>query len=87
LSLLGYLKALLYVEHRHIIGDNIRHIREKRGWTQEDLAIITKMSRTFIGDIERAKKSPTMRSLDKIAGALHVESQLLLKENGFKTVQ
>jgi len=66
------------VSNNHILGDNIRAIREKKGWTQEDLAIVTKMSRTFIGDIERARKSPTMRSLEKIASALDVRVEFLL---------
>ena len=72
---------------KQIVGDNIRFIREKRGWTQEDLAIVSKMSKTFIGDVERGEKSPTILTVEKIAKALKVPSPLLLTLNGYKTVE
>ena len=71
---------------KQVVGDNIRFIREKRGITQEDLAIIAKMSKTFIGDIERAQKAPTTVSLAKIARALKIDPSILLIPNAYKTI-
>lgn len=74
-----------YMNIKQIVGDNIRFIREKKGLTQDDISVITKMSRTFIGDIERAEKSPTITSLEKIAKALKVEIYKLFIEESYKT--
>lgn len=71
---------------KQIVGDNIRFIREKRGWTQEDLAIVSKMSKTFIGDIERGEKSPTIITVEKMAKALKVEPNILLIKDAFKSI-
>jgi transcriptional regulator with XRE-family HTH domain len=72
------------VEIKKIVGDNIRFIREKRGLTQEELSVMTNMSKTFIGDIERAQKAPTTISLEKIAKALGVKPGLLLEPDAYR---
>jgi transcriptional regulator with XRE-family HTH domain len=69
---------------KKIVGDNIRFIREKRGFTQEELSVKTGMSKTFIGDIERAQKAPTTISLEKIAKALGVKTSLLLESEAYR---
>ena len=69
---------------RQIVADNIRQLREKRKLTQEDLSILTGMSRTFLGDIERGYKTLTIPRLEKVAKALKVEPYLLLKKNAAK---
>ncbi len=63
---------------------DIRFIREKRGLTQEELSVLTNMSKTFIGDIERAQKAPTTISLEKIAKALGVKPGLLLEPDAYR---
>jgi transcriptional regulator with XRE-family HTH domain len=68
-----------------IVGDNIRFIREKRKLTQEDLSAMTGMSKTFIGDIERAMKAPTIVSVEKIAKALKIEPYQLLIPETYKS--
>jgi transcriptional regulator with XRE-family HTH domain len=55
------------------IGLKIRLERAKRNWSQEKLAEISDMSKTFIGDIERGKSSPTIETLVKIANAFEIE--------------
>jgi transcriptional regulator with XRE-family HTH domain len=75
------------VNIRQVVGDNIRFIRERRGLTQEDLSILSKMSKTFIGDIERGLKAPTTISLAKIAKALKIEPHLLLIPESYKKLE
>jgi transcriptional regulator with XRE-family HTH domain len=71
---------------RHIVGDNIRFIREKKGWIQEDLAITANVSRTYIGQIERGQKTISIVFLDKIAKALKVEFSVLVTKDAYKTI-
>lgn len=69
---------------KQIVGDNIRFLREKREWTQEDLAIVAKMSKTFVGDVERAQKTITVVNLERLAKALKVPLSTLVTLNGYK---
>lgn len=39
------------------IGDRIKYLRERKGWTQEELSKITSMQRTNIVRIERGQYS------------------------------
>jgi transcriptional regulator with XRE-family HTH domain len=48
----------------------IRDARLATGWTQEQLAQRAAVHRTYIGDLEHGRKSPTLDVVDAIAGAL-----------------
>jgi transcriptional regulator with XRE-family HTH domain len=71
---------------KQVVGDNIRYIRQKREITLDALSGITGMSRTFISDIERSQKVPSIVSLEKIAKALKVTPATLLTPNAYKIV-
>ena len=71
---------------KQIVGDNIRFIREKRKWAQEDLAIISKFSKTYIGMVERGENAITVTTLQRIAKALKVDMAVLITKDGYKTV-
>ncbi|WP_416872654.1 helix-turn-helix domain-containing protein [Helicobacter ganmani] len=60
------------------IGNKIREIRQSKGLSQEQLAEIAEVHRTYVGMIERAEKNITLVSLEKIAKALGVETKDLL---------
>ena len=62
------------------IGARIKAAREKAGMTQEDLAAALEMSPTHISVIERGVKSPKLETLDNIANALNVSSDMLLQD-------
>ncbi|CAM4344183.1 transcriptional regulator with XRE-family HTH domain [Paenibacillus endophyticus] len=55
-----------------IIGENIRLVRQKRGLSQEQLALLAGMNTSYIGQIERGEKNPTVKTLEKIAKALDI---------------
>lgn len=55
------------------VGLNIRKIREDKGLSQEKLAALADLHRTYIGQIERGEKNLGLRNLEKIAKALHVK--------------
>lgn len=60
------------------IANNIRKLRQKQGLSQEKLAELANVHRTYIGMIERAEKNITLVSLEKIALALGVDVKELL---------
>ena len=61
------------------LGENIVRLRQLKGWTQEDLAHYADLTVASISKIERGVTNPTLRTLDKIADALGVETDSLLR--------
>ncbi len=59
-------------------GQIIRKFREKKGLSQEKLADMADLHRTYIGQVERGEKNLTLRSLERIAKALGVNIKDLL---------
>jgi len=64
-----------------IIANNIRSLRKAQGLSQEDLAALSNLHRTYIGAVERAERNITVNSLVKIAEALNTEPENLLVKN------
>lgn len=61
------------------VGASIRKHREKKGITQEALAFDADLHRAYIGQIERGEKNIGVQNLEKIAKALGIKTELLLK--------
>lgn len=59
-------------------GDRVREIRTQKGLSQEQLAHLADVHRTYIGMIERAEKNITLININKIADALGVNVKELL---------
>ncbi|MHC5595211.1 MAG: helix-turn-helix domain-containing protein [Nostoc sp.] len=55
------------------IGKNIRAIRESKGLSQEELAELVEIDRTYIGGIERGERNVASLNLIRIAIALNTE--------------
>ena len=53
------------------IGDNIRNIRKSKGLSQEQLALRAEINASYMGQVERGEKNPTIDVLGKIAIALN----------------
>ena len=56
----------------HRLAANVKRLRLERGWSQEELADRAGKHRTFISQIERVVKTPTIDTVDAIAKALGV---------------
>ena len=61
-----------------LFGENVRRHRKLRGMTQEQLAHEVGMERSYISDLERGQRNPTVKALGRLAEALHVPPQALL---------
>lgn len=53
-------------------GKRLATIRKRKGITQEKLADIIEVHRTYIGFIEQGKRNPSIGNVHKIAKALKV---------------
>ena len=62
---------------RELVGQNIKKYRRIRGFTQEMLAEKAGTSTTHIGMVETSKKFPSVEMLEKIAGALDIDTPAL----------
>ena len=59
-------------------GRNVRHIRRERGLSQEALAEEAGIHRTYVSDVERGARNPTITVVQKLAIALNVAAGELL---------
>ncbi|GLV24491.1 helix-turn-helix domain-containing protein [Sphingobium sp. TomTYG45] len=62
-----------------LLGKNVRHYRKLRGMTQEELAHSADMKRTYVSDLERGTRNPSVRALGRLADALKVDPSALLQ--------
>lgn len=58
---------------RKIVGNKIRQLRKERKLTQDDLADISLLDRTYITSVERGHRNISIVNLEKISKALNVE--------------
>jgi transcriptional regulator with XRE-family HTH domain len=69
-------------ELRKVFGNNVKIFRNRRNWSQADLAESADISINFLGDIERGKKWPHPDTLSKLADALEVKVfELFMEES------
>ena len=61
-------------------GNRVRKERTKLGWSQEELAEKAGVHRTYIGMIERAEKNITLENIEKIAKALGMLIERLIRQ-------
>ena len=54
-------------------GSRIRFLRKAKGLSQEELADLADVHRTYIGMIERGEKNITLINISKLAKALKIK--------------
>lgn len=66
---------------RIILAHNIKSLRSNANISQEHLAALCELHRTYISDIERGNRNVSIDNIEKIAQALKVSPADLLKED------
>jgi transcriptional regulator with XRE-family HTH domain len=64
-----------------ILGENVRRERLRQGLTQDALAVEAGMRRSYLSDLERGMRNPTVHALGRLAMALKVAPEWLLRAN------
>ena len=74
LSTIVFIICILYLMKplNEIFGLQVRRYRKKKGISQEELASISELHRTYIGAIERGERNVSLNNVEKIASSLDV---------------
>jgi transcriptional regulator with XRE-family HTH domain len=60
-------------------GSNLRRIRRKRGFTQEELAHRVGMDVSYLSELENGRKEPCLQKMKELSQALSVRLAQLLR--------
>lgn len=60
------------------VGSNVRRIRSERQMSQEALAEVLGLHRTYVGAVERGERNLSLRSLERLGAGLGVDAVDLL---------
>lgn len=60
-------------------GDNMKKIRLEKGMSQGDICRALELDRAYISNVENGKQNLTISTMEKVAKALGVDIDILLK--------
>ncbi|NLL90829.1 MAG: helix-turn-helix transcriptional regulator [Ruminococcaceae bacterium] len=69
---------------RTIFGKNLKKHRKEKGLSQEGLAELCGLHRTYISDVECFRRNISLDNIEKISNALNMKACVLLIEDGSK---
>lgn len=69
------------MEMRKIFANNLKRIRHERGMSQEELAYLAGLDRTYISSLERCVYSVSIDVIEKLSIVLNINPEELLKNN------
>ena len=65
---------------RRIFAENLRKARQAKKLSQEDLAELAGLHRTYVGSVERAERNVSVDNMERLATAAGVALPSLLQE-------
>jgi len=65
---------------RRIFAENLRKARRMKGLSQEHLAELANLHRTYVGSVERAERNVSIDNMERLAAALGLSLPSLLQE-------
>ena len=66
------------VDVRQRLDANLRRLRREYGWSQEDFAERVGIHRTYVSDLERGARNPTISIIERLANPPKVRAGSLL---------
>jgi transcriptional regulator with XRE-family HTH domain len=64
-----------------LLGVNVRKFRKLRGLSQEALSLDAEMKRSYLSDLERGTRNPSVRAVERLAAALKVKPEDLFRSD------
>lgn len=72
------------MDEKEIVGRNVKGYREKLGLSQEALADVAGVHRTYVNQVEQGRINISIVNIFKFAKALKIEANLLLIVDSWK---
>jgi transcriptional regulator with XRE-family HTH domain len=66
---------------RHF-GESLREERKRQGISQEQLALLADVNRTYVGGVERGEENISLLTIPKLSAVLKVKPSALLAQAG-----
>jgi transcriptional regulator with XRE-family HTH domain len=70
---------MLAMDVRERVGLNVQRLRRSKKLSQEALADHAEVYQTYLSGVERGKRNPSLRVLDRIAQALGTDVEELVR--------
>ena len=65
-----------------IFADNLVELRRRKGFSQEELALLAGTDRTYVSSCERKLRNPSLKVIERLSAALEIDAhELLVKKN------
>lgn len=72
---------------QQVVGENLRRVRRRLGYSQESFGEHVGWHRTFVGAVERGERNLTLRTVERISEQLNVDPLDLLWDREAITIQ
>ncbi len=66
---------------RKIFSKNLKNFRKKNNVSQEELADLSGLHRTYVGSVERGERNISIDNMERLADALQIKITDLLNDN------
>jgi len=61
------------------LGMRISYLRKQAGWSQEELSFRSNINKNYLSDLERGRRNPSLKILERVAKAFSLNLATLLK--------
>lgn len=77
-------KSTPHPSARMVFAQNLRRVRQQQGLSQEALADLAGLHRTYVGSVERGERNISIDNMETLADALRVSLLDLLTQTSTK---